>query len=444
MRRWTRHLPRAALATALAALATAACTDRTPTGARPGPEGPAGPTGPGAEPVTLQALQCEGNRRTLRIACTPLDPHPEGGAAANIIVGGQNLYVSVIATNAAYNDVTGRFTFDVTLQNLIEQPMGTIDGETHAADPGGIKIFFHSGPNVLTGTGVASVLPDGFGTFTAEGQPYYQHDAVLEQNETSPAKTWTLVMPPTVLTFDFILYVSTPVPWPNGYVTLDGQLPDSYYGDLHPGDTHLPLVEVKSRVGAVVPGAVVTFGTSDPYCATVSAAGVVKAVRAQTCAITATSGTRPGGMEYDVTGTVRTWDGSVSASWGTGGNWVRGLVPAPVDSVLIPAGTPNQPALVGDTYIGGVEVEDGATLSLGAFTLTASADVATGATPGSGVLAAGGRLALAGTGTVRGRVPSFLVTGGYALSGALAATAPEDVDAGTLESDQHELTIDAQ
>ena len=58
MPRWTRHLPRAALFTSLAALA-AACTDRTPTGARPGPEGPTGPDG---EPVTLQALQCHASR----------------------------------------------------------------------------------------------------------------------------------------------------------------------------------------------------------------------------------------------------------------------------------------------------------------------------------------------------------------------------------------------
>ena len=80
MRRWTRHLPRAALVTALAALAAGACTDRTPTGARPDPQGP---TGPGAEPVTLQALHCQGNRRTLRVAfCLSLFGRQEQEATA--------------------------------------------------------------------------------------------------------------------------------------------------------------------------------------------------------------------------------------------------------------------------------------------------------------------------------------------------------------------------
>jgi hypothetical protein len=441
MPRWTRHLPRAALFTSLAALAVA-CTDRTPTGARPDPQGPTGPDG---EPVTLQALQCHASRHTLSVTCGPASPETGGVAADKIIVGGQGLYVNLIISNEAYNDVTERFTFDVALQNLIEQPMGTTSGLTLAPAPSGIRIFFHSGPVVVSGTGAASVIPDGFGAFTGEDQPYYQYNnTVLEQNETSAAKPWKIAMPPTATDVDFVLYVLTPVPWPDGYVTLDGQFPGAYYGDMVPGETHAMTAVVKTRVGAVVPGAVVTYGTTDPYCATVTAAGVVKGVRAQTCTITATSGVQTGAMEYDVTGTVRIWDGSVSASWGVGGNWTGGLVPAAVDSVLIPAAAPSQPALVADTDIGGVEVEDGATLNLGAFRLTVSANLATGATPGSGVVAAGGRLVLAGTGTVRGRVSDFRVTGSYALSGALAALAPDNVDAGTLQSDAFELTIDAQ
>ena len=442
MPRWTRHLPRAALFTSLAALAVA-CTDRTPTGARPDPQGPTGPDG---EPVTLQALQCHASRRTLSVTCGPAAPEVPGGPAADkIVIGGPGLYVNLVISNEAYNNVTERFTFDVALQNLIEQPLGTTNGLTLSPAPSGIKIFFHNGPVVVSGTGAASVIPDGFGSFTGQEQPYYQYgNTVLEQNETSAAKPWKIAMPPSATDIDFVLFVLAPVPWPDGYITLDGQFPGAYYGDLVPGETHAMTAVVKTRMGEVVPGAVVTYGTTNPYCATVTAAGVVKGVRAQSCTITATSGARTGAMEYDVTGIVRTWDGSVSTSWGTGGNWVGGLVPAAVDSVLIPAAPANQPTLVADTDIGGVEVEDGATLNLGPFRLSVSADLATGATPGSGVVAAGGRLVLAGTGTVRGRVSDFRVLGSYALSGPLAALAPDNVDAGTLQVDAYELTIDAQ
>jgi hypothetical protein len=40
------------------------------------------------------------------------------------------------------------------------------------------------------------VLPDGFATFTAAGQPYYQYNQVLANGVTSAAKAWTLIMRP--------------------------------------------------------------------------------------------------------------------------------------------------------------------------------------------------------------------------------------------------------
>src|SRR5215218_8452789 len=232
------HRRASSVLAAVLALASAACTDRAnPLAPAPGPGG--GPGTPGT-PVTIQTLECTGNRAELSVHCGPLQPGLNG-ASGDIIVGSQNVFVTVATSNVAYNGGTGQFTFNATLQNLIEQPMGTTDGTT--LDPGGIKIFFHSGPTVTGGTGVASVLPDGFATFTAAGQPFYQYNQVLANSVTSGAKVWTLIMPPTVTTFSFLLYVSAPVEYPNGYVTLDGNLPDASYGYLHPGAPH-PLVAV--------------------------------------------------------------------------------------------------------------------------------------------------------------------------------------------------------
>jgi hypothetical protein len=438
-----KYLQRAAFAAALAAVA-AACTD----GANPVAPTPEPPTGPGGgAPVTVQALRCTGSLSDRSVSCAPATAGT-GGAAGDIIVGGQNVYVKVATSAVGYNSGTGQFTFSTTLQNLIEQPMGTTDGTT--LDPSGIRIFFSAGPSVTSGTGSISTLPDGFATFTAAGQPYYQYNNVLAQSATSPAKVWTLIMPPTVLTFDFVLYVSAPVEYPNGYITLNGNLPGASYGALHPASTAPLTAVVKNAMGGVI-ATPVAFGTTDPLCATVDVGGVVTGVRAATCSITASAagGTITGNLGFNVGGTVRSWDGSVSTDWSVGGNWAGDLVPAAVDSVLVPLAVPNFPVLVANTAIGGVDVADGATLSLGAFDLTMSANLATGPTAGSGVLGTTGRLILAGTAagpdeTAHGRVPSMLVTGTYSLDGDLYAVAPEQIDAGNLTSPNFMLQVVSQ
>ncbi|HYJ79964.1 MAG TPA: hypothetical protein VEW03_10205 [Longimicrobiaceae bacterium] len=425
------------MAVAGAVLLAAACTDRSNPAAPAPPKPPTGPPGP---TVTLAAVQCSANRQAGTVSCGDV---PSGNSLpSHIIVGGQNINVKLTTSNIAYNGGTGQFTFDMTLQNLIEQPIGTTDGTT--TDPAGNRIFLHSGPTVTSGSGVAAVVPDGFDFFTAAAQPYYAYVQLLTANQVSSTRTWTFVLPPTVLTFDFTLFVSAPVEYPNGYITLDGQLPGASYGLLHPADTHPLTAVIKTAVGDPVAGAV-TFGTTDPVCATVDGGGTVTGVRAATCSITATAGALGGEMVFDVTGTVRTWDGSVSTDWSNGLNWAGDLTPATVDSVLIPTGVPNFPALVANTSIGGVDVADLATLTLGAFDLTSDQNVATGPTGGSGILSTTGRLILAGTAkTVHGRLPTGLVTGTYSLSGGIFGIAPQTVDAGTLEIDTYEVQLDSQ
>jgi Bacterial Ig-like domain (group 2) len=421
----------------LVALAAAACTDRSPTGAPPREEEPIGPVEPA---TTVAALTCSVAVESGAVACVPAVPRT--GDAGGLIVGNQGVHVQLTSSNVSYDAGTGQFSFDATLQNLIEQPLGTTDGTT--PDPGGINIYFNDLPTVTEGTGTAAVIPDGFGFFTAAAQPFFSYPYLLEQTDVSLAETWTFVVQPTVTRFVFTVYVSAPVEYPTGYITLDGELPGASYGPLHPSAPHALTAVVKNAVGAAVPGTV-TFGTADPSCAQVNGTGTVTGVRAGSCAVTATSGAFAGEMLFDVTGTQRTWNGSVSADWSAGGNWNGGIVPAAADSVVIPAGVANLPALVAATSIGGVDVADGATLSLGAFDLTASAGVATGYTPGSGILATSGVLALAGTGeTVRGRVPTLQVTGDYALGGDLHVVAPGRVLSGRLLNEGYLLTTVSQ
>jgi hypothetical protein len=197
---------------ALSALALAACGERGgPVDAAPAPGQP-------AVPALLGSVRCTASAKAATLSCAPSALPP--GARGYIIVGGQGSYVQLTSSNVAYDGGTHVFSFDVNVQNLIPQPMGTTDGTT--PDANGVRVIFASGPDVNSGSGSATVRsPDGTGTFTATNQPYFAYtgallggDGILTQNETSADKGWTLNVDPTVGTFTFTLYVVAEVPRP--------------------------------------------------------------------------------------------------------------------------------------------------------------------------------------------------------------------------------------
>lgn len=153
-----------------------------------------------------------------------------------------------------------------------------------------------------------------------------------------------------------------------------------------------------------------------------------------------------GNLPLVIAGITRVWTaGAATTDWGTGANWALGAVPMTLDSVLVPqtpAGGSIFPVLASNVQVGGVTVEDVATLNVGAFDLTATANVLTGAT--GGITSTTGRLVLAGTAaTVAGRVPRLRVTGTYSLTGNVTARAPVQVDAGRITSGTFRLQADS-
>jgi hypothetical protein len=424
----------------LVATSAIACTESNPTV-------PSKTDGKNASDRSTQlvVLSCEASRSKLSVTCgaPQLGGVKKGKVAADIIYGGQNTYVTVTSTNVAYNSGTGRFTFDVNLKNLLQQPIGTTDGTTLA--PTGVRVFFGQGPTVTGGFGVAAVLPDGFGTFTTPGQSYYQYDEVLAYNATSSTRGWTIIISPTVDTFTFLLLISAPVQFPSGYIEINGQLPGASAGLLHPGSTSPLTAVVKNQLGIVQVGAVVTWGTTDPNQASVDGSGVVTGVRYGTPFITATSGGLNGSISFNVTGTVRNWAGTVSPDWENGSNWTGGYTPALVDTASIPTGVPNFPALTTAVSIGGISVADAATLSLGAFDMTLSKSATTGQGSG-GVNGTTGTLVLAGTTgtTLGGRFSLVKVTGDYTQNADARVTAPIIMSAGRLFSPGYLTWIVAQ
>ncbi|MFL5381007.1 MAG: Ig-like domain-containing protein [Longimicrobiaceae bacterium] len=270
------------------ALALAACGDRG------GPLQPAPPPAPApADPLLLATLSCQATVSTGAVRCSsstlPAD------ARGYIIVGGQGQYIQLTSGNAAYNSDTHVFSFDVTVQNLVPQPMGTTNGTT--PDGSGVRVIFHSGPTVTGGTGSVTVgNASGTGAFTGANQPYFAYtggelggDGILSQSETSSAKNWQLDVTGSVSTFNFLLYVVAEVPFPNGYIDVSPRA-----DTMLAGGTQALTATVRSAVGSPIAGQTVTWGTGDGAVATVNGSGTVTGVGPGTVTITATSGVRSG------------------------------------------------------------------------------------------------------------------------------------------------------
>ncbi|HYJ78341.1 MAG TPA: hypothetical protein VEW03_01970, partial [Longimicrobiaceae bacterium] len=167
----------------------AACSGEQPLATRARPQAP-----PAAQ--VIQAVDCVGSTRGT-LTCTPAAAG--SGDASGVLVGGQGTNLNIATSNASYSSGTEIFQLDVTVQNLLNEAIGTPDGTV--ADPQGIQVFFHSGPTVTSGSGNIEVAnEDGTATFTAAGQPYFQYNQILDENEVSAAKTWQLNVDDTVLT----------------------------------------------------------------------------------------------------------------------------------------------------------------------------------------------------------------------------------------------------
>jgi hypothetical protein len=162
-----------------------------------------------------------------------------------------------------------------------------------------------------------------------------------------------------------------------------------------------------------------------------------------TSSLTAVGKRLTGTLPVLVAGVTRTWTaGAGTTDWFTNNNWSPAAVPMSQDSVYIPLAAPLDPVLTANVQINGVTVEDGASIALGAFDMTAGANVSTGFN--GGITNTSGRLFLSGIAqTVGGKVPPLRVTGTYSLTTNVNARAAIQVDAGRLTVSALRLQADS-
>src|SRR2546430_14628593 len=162
------------------------------------------PTAPQTQ-FRTELIRCEASVSAGTLDCAASQPQATQQAARgmsfDLVLGGQGALVRLASSGTAYNSGTQTFSSNVTVENLISQPMNTADGTT--PDAGGVKVFFNSGPTVTRGTGVVSVAnPDGTGAVTGSNQEYFQYSdgAVLLSGATPAAQLWPVTVPTTVAT----------------------------------------------------------------------------------------------------------------------------------------------------------------------------------------------------------------------------------------------------
>lgn len=262
-------------------LVLGSCSEQTVTGPQPGVA---------VTPSTVASLSCTASINDGSVLCTTTDsgsgaiPALKEGMHA-VILGGQNELVRLTSSNVQIAADT--FAFDVSVQNLIPQPLGTVNGQN--LDPDGVRVFFNDGPT-STGSGTVTVAnPDGTDVFTASSQPYFQYGTMLQQNAVSATKRWHLVFTPDVTAFTFNVYVSAAVQYPNGYVD---DLP--YVITLNPGETRGLSGTVRSVTGRELTGEIVNWVSNLPGNASVTGSQVTAGSSNGFAVLTPTSGDRPG------------------------------------------------------------------------------------------------------------------------------------------------------
>ncbi|MDQ8154718.1 MAG: Ig-like domain-containing protein [Gemmatimonadota bacterium] len=129
------------------------------------------------------------------------------------------------------------------------------------------------------------------------------------------------------------------------------------------------------------------------------------------------------------------WTGATSTAWATTSNWSANVLPTTTDSVHIPSGTPNVPALSANTTVRSITVASGARLDIGTFSLDVTERASADTAASGGFACAGGRVRMvtgAGVGAVKGRFCKLEIQTNRATSGATVVSDSLLISAGEL------------
>jgi hypothetical protein len=209
-------------------------------------------------PPTPTANQAGMLRGTVRedgtVVLESLDPTIQVGDSntSGAIYGNQNVTAKVTASGFSVATVGAVKTWKFTLavHNLLNYPVGSIDGGATPYDTVGVFVFFPSAPSVVSPTNcgctVSILNTQGTANFSGIGQKYYWYRDRLSAkglagDSTKNNPVWTFTAPSTVNSFRFTVLLSTP--WPRGLQAQD----TSWAAAYTPSSDSLPDANASPR-----------------------------------------------------------------------------------------------------------------------------------------------------------------------------------------------------
>ncbi len=134
--------------------------------------------------------------------------------ASDVILGKQAVNVQLNLTSPAFDSTTRIFSLNVSITNLLAQPIGTSDGTT--TDTAAVRAFFSSGPFASGGSGTVTVPnASGVGVFQGDTVPFFQYSPFIPPGATSAIENWHFLFGPGVNGVNFSVEVDAAVPAQN-------------------------------------------------------------------------------------------------------------------------------------------------------------------------------------------------------------------------------------
>jgi hypothetical protein len=206
------------LAGVLAAALVVACNDgQQPMSAAARAVSSLNPSGVRGSFFCTARLAPSGSRAAPTVLCTKNDGTTSGGRtkALDVILGKQTVNVQLNLSGPAFDSTTRIFSLNVSITNLLAQPIGTTDGST--TDSAAVRAFFSSGPSASGGSaGVVTVAnASGVGVFQGDTVPYFQYTPFIPSGATSAVENWQFLFAPGVDGVNFSVEVDAAVPAQN-------------------------------------------------------------------------------------------------------------------------------------------------------------------------------------------------------------------------------------
>ena len=205
-----------AIAGAMAAVLVAACNDtQPPMSATPRQMAALSPSTVRGSFFCTVHLAPAGSHAAPTASCTRNSASGGGRTkATDVILGKQAVNVQLNLSSPAFDSTTRIFSLNVSITNLLAQPIGTSDGST--TDTAAVRAFFSSGPFASGGSGTVTVAnPTGVGVFQGDTVPYFQYTPFIPAGATSAIESWQFLFAPGVTGLNFSVEVDAVVPAQN-------------------------------------------------------------------------------------------------------------------------------------------------------------------------------------------------------------------------------------